>query len=99
MSATAAPLDEMGLLRQEIAVLRAQVAWLKQQLFGGGKSESLDRAQLLLKLGELSRACGIAQCGTRHSRPSLGCAFSLGLSRLYLGQRSEAGLDNREVSR
>ena len=65
MSATAAPLDEMGLLRQEIAVLRAQVAWLKQQLFGGGKSESLDRAQLLLKLGELSRACGIAAAAER----------------------------------
>ena len=65
MSATAASLDEMGLLRQEIAVLRAQVAWLKQQLFGGGKSESLDRAQLLLKLGELSRACGIAAASER----------------------------------
>ena len=55
MSATAAPLDEMGLLRQENAVLRAQIAWLKQQLFGGGKSETLDRAQLLLKLVELEK--------------------------------------------
>jgi transposase len=54
MSVTA-PLDELGLLRQEIAVLRAQIEWLKQQLFGGGKSETLDRAQLLLKLGELEK--------------------------------------------
>lgn len=59
MSATAAPLDEMGLLRQENAVLRAQIAWLKQQLFGGGKSESLDRAQLLLKLGELEKLAAV----------------------------------------
>lgn len=60
MSATA-PLDEMGLLRQEIVVLRAQVAWLKQQLFGGGKSESLDRAQLLLKLDELEKRAAAAE--------------------------------------
>ena len=55
MSATAIPLDEVSLLRQEIAVLRAQIEWLKKQLFGGGKSETLDRAQLLLKLGELEK--------------------------------------------
>jgi hypothetical protein len=55
MSATAMPLDEVALLRQEIAVLRAQIEWLKKQLFGGGKSETLDRAQLLLKLGELEK--------------------------------------------
>lgn len=55
MSATATPLDEMGLLRQENAVLRAQIAWLKKQLFGSGKGESLDRAQLVLKLGELEK--------------------------------------------
>jgi transposase len=40
-------------LKEELAVLRAQIAWLKQQLFGGGQSERLDRAQLLLKLGTL----------------------------------------------
>lgn len=56
----AASLDEMGLLRQEVAVLRAQVAWLKQQLFGGGKSETLDRAQLLLRLGELEKLAAAA---------------------------------------
>jgi len=34
-------------------VLRAQISWLKKQLFGGGRSEKLDRAQLLLQLGAL----------------------------------------------
>ena len=47
--------DEVQLLREEIAVLRAQIAWLKQKLFGGGQSETLDRAQLALKLGELEK--------------------------------------------
>jgi transposase len=51
----AAPTDEMQLLREENAVLRAQIAWLKQQLFGPGKSEKLDRAQLLLQLDELTK--------------------------------------------
>lgn len=47
--------DEVDLLRQENTLLRAQIAWLKQQLFGSGQSEKLDRAQLLLKLGELEK--------------------------------------------
>ena len=47
--------DEVQLLKEEIAHLRTQIAWLKQQLFGPGKSETLDRAQLLLKLGELEK--------------------------------------------
>ncbi|MEJ1974205.1 MAG: IS66 family transposase [Lacunisphaera sp.] len=55
MNTTAMPLDEVALLKQEIAVLRTQIAWLQQQLFGPGKSEKLDRAQLLLKLGELEK--------------------------------------------
>lgn len=55
MSTSAIPLDEVTLLKQEIAVLRTQIAWLQQQLFGPGKSEKLDRAQLLLKLGELEK--------------------------------------------
>ena len=49
------PLDEVALLKQENAVLRAQIAWLQKELFGPGKSEKLDRAQLLLKLGELEK--------------------------------------------
>jgi len=55
MSVTAVALDEVQLLQQENAVLRRQIAWLKQQLFGGGQSETLDRAQLLLKLGALEQ--------------------------------------------
>jgi hypothetical protein len=55
MTATTATLDEVQSLREEIAVLRAQIGWLKQQLFGPGKSEKLDRAQLFLQLGEKSK--------------------------------------------
>ena len=51
--AAAATTDEVQALREENAALRAQVAWLKQKLFGPGKSETLDRAQVLLQLGEL----------------------------------------------
>ena len=36
-------------------MLRTQIAWLKQQLFGGGRSETLDRTQLLLQLRELEQ--------------------------------------------
>ncbi|HEY4300648.1 MAG TPA: IS66 family transposase [Candidatus Didemnitutus sp.] len=55
MNATAMPLNEVQLLREENAQLRTQIAWLKKQLFGPGKSETLDRAQLLLTLGELEK--------------------------------------------
>lgn len=55
MSATKTHTDEVDLLRQEIVVLRAQIEWLKKQLFGGGKSETLDRAQLLLQLEQLEQ--------------------------------------------
>jgi transposase len=55
MSATATTGGEVQQLREEVTVLRAQIAWLKQQLFGPGKSEKLDRAQLLLHLGELEK--------------------------------------------
>jgi uncharacterized small protein (DUF1192 family) len=37
VSTTAMPLDEVTLLKQEIAVLRAQIEWLKKQLFGSGE--------------------------------------------------------------
>jgi transposase len=59
MSATAT-LDEVQLLKEENAVLRTQIAWLKKQLFGPGQSEKLDRAQLWLKLGELEKLAGAA---------------------------------------
>lgn len=36
-------------------MLRRQIEWLKQKLFGPGQSEKLDRAQLLLTLGELEK--------------------------------------------
>lgn len=55
MTITSPTPNEVQLLREEIAHLRTQIAWLKQQLFGPGKSETLDRAQLLLKLGELEK--------------------------------------------
>src|SRR5258708_14335755 len=55
MAGTTQTLDEVQQLREENAVLRTQIAWLKQQLFGPGKSEKLDRAQRLLKLGELEQ--------------------------------------------
>jgi transposase len=41
---------ELATATGEVAALKAQVAWFKQQLFGGGKSETLDRAQILMKL-------------------------------------------------
>jgi transposase len=52
--------EEVDLLRQEIAVLRTQIEWLKKQLFGSGKSEKLDRAQLLLKLDALEKLAAAA---------------------------------------
>lgn len=54
------PPDEVQLLREEIVHLRAQIAWLQHQLFGPGRSEKLDRAQLLLKLSELEKLAGAA---------------------------------------
>ena len=42
----------VGQLEGELAVLRAQITWLKKQLFGS-KSERVDQKQMLLKLGEL----------------------------------------------
>jgi transposase len=43
-------------LRHENAVLRAQLAWFKQRMFGGGKGEKLDVAQLKLDGVEDARA-------------------------------------------
>lgn len=55
MAGTTPALDEVHQLREENAVLRAQIDWLKRQLFGPGKSEKLERAQLLMQLGELEK--------------------------------------------
>ena len=60
MNASVTSLDEVALLKQENAVLRTQITWLQQQLFGPGKSEKLDRAQLLLKLGALEKLAAAA---------------------------------------
>jgi transposase len=60
MSVVVSSPDEVQLLREENAALRAQIAWLKQKLFGGGQSETLDRAQLLLKLDELEKLAAVA---------------------------------------
>src|SRR5690625_260428 len=48
-------LEENRSLKEEIAVLRAQIDWLKKQVFGGGKSEKINRAQLLLQLDILEK--------------------------------------------
>jgi len=50
-----AQLDELEALRRENAALRAQIAWLKQKVFGGAKSEKLDQAQLRFHLDELEK--------------------------------------------
>lgn len=50
-----AVLEENRSLKQEIAALRAQIEWLKKKVFGGGKSEKFDQAQLLLQLEALER--------------------------------------------
>ena len=59
-------LQEYPLLKQENAALRTQIAWLRQQLFGGGKGEKLDQAQLRLTLAELElAAAGPAPAATQ----------------------------------
>jgi transposase len=55
---------ELVVAMGEVAALKAQVAWLRQQMFGGGKSETLDRAQVLLKLEGLSIAAAAAKTET-----------------------------------
>ena len=45
---------ENAQLRMENTVLREQVAWLRRKLFGGGKGEQLDEAQLKLKFEEMA---------------------------------------------
>jgi transposase len=47
---------ENNLLRSENAVLKAELLWLKRQMFGSGKSEKLDRLQAALEFGEVPTA-------------------------------------------
>jgi hypothetical protein len=56
--------DEVTLLKQEVVALRAQIDWLKRQLFGPGKSETLDRLQAALALGEAAVAVAPAKTET-----------------------------------
>lgn len=49
------------LLKEELVVLKAQIEWFKRKLYGGGQSERLDRAQLLLQLGELEKLAALSQ--------------------------------------
>jgi transposase len=56
MTGTAQPLEEVQLLRQENAALRAQLAWFKRRTFGGGKSEKLAAGQLPLTLDQVEDA-------------------------------------------
>ena len=44
---------QVSTMEQEMAALRARLVWLTRQLFGPGKSEKYDRAQLLLELEQL----------------------------------------------
>ncbi|HLP02953.1 MAG TPA: IS66 family transposase [Opitutaceae bacterium] len=46
--------EEVELLRGENKALREQIAWLKQQVFGPGRSETLDRAQQLIALDNMA---------------------------------------------
>jgi transposase len=55
MNAPAISIDEVQLLREENLLLRREIVWLKKKLFGGGQSETLDRAQTLLELGALEK--------------------------------------------
>jgi transposase len=42
-------------LQRENALLKAKIEWLTRQLFGTGKSEKIDRDQLLIELDDLRR--------------------------------------------
>jgi transposase len=53
--------EELNELRAQVPVLRAQIEWLKRQLFGAGRSEKLDRAQLLLELAEVEKLSAAAE--------------------------------------
>lgn len=87
MSAASTSPEDVQLLRQEVARLQAQVEWLARQLYGPGKSEKLDRAQLLLKVAELEKFTVAAEapkqtityervCAPREKRPLAAGTFA-----------------------
>ena len=49
-------LEENESLKSEVAILRAQIDWLRKQIFGGRKSEKLEEAQMNLRLGEIEKS-------------------------------------------
>lgn len=51
----------VGEQKAVITLLNEQIAWFKKQLYGSGKSERLDAAQLRLQLGELEERLEQAQ--------------------------------------
>jgi transposase len=55
MASVAQLQDEIETLKGENLVLRAQIDWLQKQVFGGRKSEKLEGAQMVLKLGQLEK--------------------------------------------
>lgn len=68
MSPVEGVMAENEALKHELEQARAQlllcdqmIDWLRQKLFGNGKSESIDRAQMLLQLKELEAAKVLAQ--------------------------------------
>src|SRR5665213_302975 len=61
--------EEIESLKSENIVLRAQLEWLRKQVFGGRKSEKLEEAQMALKLGQLEKdAAKLPRTVTSHER-------------------------------
>jgi hypothetical protein len=58
-------LAERQSLQEENVLLKAQIDWLRRQLFGGGKSERLDRAQMLLQLDALEQQAAKLEAASR----------------------------------
>src|SRR5580692_8391123 len=55
-------------LKGENSALRSELAWLKRQVFGPGKSEKLDRLQGALPLGEIAPAAPARTEAIRYER-------------------------------
>jgi transposase len=55
-------------LKGENSALRSELAWLKRQMFGPGKSEKLDRLQGALPLGEIAPAAPARTEAIRYER-------------------------------